>query len=95
MDDSQIYEGVQKRYGVVAKGNYGDYSPMVATAFGYSAEEPTSILADAKLGLSGGNPLALAKLGEVHPHQSLPTWSGRTCGEFGTELDCLQAMGIY
>jgi arsenite methyltransferase len=72
MDDSQIYEEVQKRYGAVAKSNHGDYGRRVAAAFGYSEEELTSIPAEANLGLSCGNPLALAKLREVHPHPSLP-----------------------
>jgi hypothetical protein len=67
MDKTQIYEKVQERYGSVAKGDDAVYGHKVATAFGYSKEELESIPRDANLGLSCGNPLALAKLKEVCP----------------------------
>ncbi|KAI9862261.1 MAG: hypothetical protein M1813_004736 [Trichoglossum hirsutum] len=64
MEEKQIYEKVQEHYGAAAKGNNGDYGRGVAAAFGYTEQELTSIPADANLGLSCGNPLALAKLRE-------------------------------
>lgn len=68
MEEKQIYEKVQEHYGAAAKGNNGDYGRGVAAAFGYTEQELTSIPADANLGLSCGNPLALAKLREVCPN---------------------------
>jgi len=67
MDKAQIYEKVQECYGLAAKGGDAVYGHRVATAFGYSEEELRSIPSDANLGLSCGNPLALAKLREVRP----------------------------
>ncbi|WEW59843.1 S-adenosylmethionine-dependent methyltransferase [Emydomyces testavorans] len=64
MDKDQVYEDVQKHYSSEAKATDADYSKKVAKAFGYSESELTSIPADANLGLSCGNPLALANLKE-------------------------------
>ncbi|KEF56313.1 uncharacterized protein A1O9_07894 [Exophiala aquamarina CBS 119918] len=64
MDDSQIYEKVQEAYSAAVKGNSSDYGQKVAAAFGYSEKELASIPTGANLGLSCGNPLALAKLRE-------------------------------
>lgn len=66
MDDSQIYEKVQEAYSAAVKGNSSEYGHKVAAAFGYSKEELASIPKGASLGLSCGNPFALAKLREVH-----------------------------
>jgi hypothetical protein len=71
MDKTQIYENVQECYGSAAKGDDAVYGHKVATAFGYSKEELESIPRDANLGLSCGNPLALAKLKEVCPPRFL------------------------
>jgi hypothetical protein len=65
MDAEQIYEKVQERYGSAAKTNSGEYGRKVAKAFGYTEDELGNIPQDANLGLSCGNPLALAKLSEV------------------------------
>ncbi|KAK2804014.1 hypothetical protein FQN51_002542 [Onygenales sp. PD_10] len=64
MADADIYQQVQERYSSAAKTNDEDYGRDVATAFGYSREELASIPEDANLGLSCGNPLALAQLRE-------------------------------
>ncbi|KAK5069361.1 hypothetical protein LTR51_008611 [Lithohypha guttulata] len=64
MDKAKIYEKVQERYGLAAKSDDTAYGHRVATAFGYTEEELGSIPTDANLGLSCGNPLALAKLRE-------------------------------
>ena len=66
----QIQEVVQERYGSIAASNLSGENAgvrSVAEAFGYSAEELSSIPADANMGLSCGNPTAYANLrpGEV------------------------------
>jgi arsenite methyltransferase len=66
----QILDSVRSKYGAVAKSNLSNEHAgvqAVAEAFGYSAEELTSIPADANMGLSCGNPTATAHLrsGEV------------------------------
>jgi arsenite methyltransferase len=76
MNSSTIYEEVQKRYSSCAQEESGDYATSVAKAFGYSEEELKSIPNDANLGLSCGNPTALANLREVsrfltHTHYAL------------------------
>jgi len=66
----QILESVRSKYGAVAQSalsNNDDGVKAVAVAFGYSAEELTSIPAEANMGLSCGNPTATAHMrpGEV------------------------------
>lgn len=70
MNEKQIYEKVQERYGSAAKDNDDNYGHTIAKAFGYSEEELESIPRNANLGLSCGNPLVLAKLKEVGPEYS-------------------------
>lgn len=70
MDSKHVYEKVNERYGSAAQGVSAEYSRKVAEAFGYTADELASIPQGANLGLSCGNPLALAKLKEVRPHSS-------------------------
>ena len=66
----QILESVRSKYGAVAGSTLSsndDGVRAVAEAFGYTAEELTSIPAEANMGLSCGNPTATANLrrGEV------------------------------
>ncbi|WP_263375777.1 arsenite methyltransferase [Granulicella aggregans] len=66
----QLLESVKSKYGAVAESSLSnDYAGVqaVAEAFGYTAEELTSIPAEANMGLSCGNPTATAHLrpGEV------------------------------
>lgn len=66
----QILESVRSKYGAVAQSKLSsndDGVKAVAEAFGYSAEELTSIPAEANMGLSCGNPTATAHIrpGEV------------------------------
>jgi SAM-dependent methyltransferase len=66
----QLLDSVKSKYGAVAASTLtNDHSGVkaVAEAFGYSAEELTSIPAAANMGLSCGNPTATAhlKAGEV------------------------------
>src|ERR1700760_3607404 len=66
----QILDSVRSKYGAVAESDLSNEHAgvqAVAEAFGYSAEELTSIPAEANMGLSCGNPTATAHLraGEV------------------------------
>lgn len=61
----QLLESVRARYGAVAESSLSsehDGVRAVAEAFGYTAEELTSIPAEANMGLSCGNPTATANL---------------------------------
>src|SRR3954469_22908635 len=65
-----VQEVVRENYAAVAASSLTNESPgvrAVAEAFGYSAEELSSIPAEANMGLSCGNPIATANLrpGEV------------------------------
>jgi arsenite methyltransferase len=67
---STLIEAVKDKYGSVAESDLSSAHTgvhAVAEAFGYSAEELTSIPAEANMGLSCGNPTATANLrpGEV------------------------------
>ena len=66
----QLLGAVRSKYGAVAESTLSnDHAGVkaVAEAFGYTAEELTSIPAEANMGLSCGNPIATAHLksGEV------------------------------
>jgi arsenite methyltransferase len=66
----RLMEAVKAKYGAVAESDLSSRHAgvkAVAEAFGYSAEELTSIPAEANMGLSCGNPTATAHLrpGEV------------------------------
>ena len=67
---TDIRKVVQEKYGQVAKSTLSSSDAgvrKIAEAFGYSADELSSIPADANMGLSCGNPTATASLkpGEV------------------------------
>ncbi|KAB2574651.1 putative arsenite methyltransferase [Lasiodiplodia theobromae] len=64
MDSSEIYEQVRKHYTAASQSTNASYSKTVAKSFGYSEEELASISEDANLGLSCGNPLAIASVKE-------------------------------
>lgn len=65
MEATEIYDQVNRRYGSVVKSQTGNYEQAVAKAFGYTEEELAGIPDGANLGLSCGNPFALARLREV------------------------------
>lgn len=65
MDARDIYTEVGKRYSAAAAGVEAQYADSVAKSFGYTKEELSNIPQDANLGLSCGNPLAIATLREV------------------------------
>ena len=66
----QLIESVQSKYAAVARSTLSNKNAgvkAVAEAFGYSPEELSSIPAEANMGLSCGNPTAIASIrpGEV------------------------------
>jgi SAM-dependent methyltransferase len=66
----KIQDSVKAKYGAIAESSLSSNDAgvkAVAEAFGYSADELTSIPAEANMGLSCGNPTATAhlKLGEI------------------------------
>ena len=70
MKQQAVLETVRSKYAAVAESELStnhEGVKAVAEAFGYSAEELTSIPAEANMGLSCGNPTAIASLrpGEV------------------------------
>lgn len=71
MDSDTIYQQVQDCYSSTARAQKLAHSDTIAQAFGYTAEELNSIPSDANLGLSCGNPLAIASLQEVSSFASL------------------------
>ncbi|KAL9597363.1 MAG: hypothetical protein Q9219_005172 [cf. Caloplaca sp. 3 TL-2023] len=63
LDPQTVYTGVQEHYGSAAKDSSDSgYGHRVASAFGYSKEELTNAPAESNLGLSCGNPFAIANL---------------------------------
>ena len=74
MNADKIYESVLDRYTAAARGADPSYSHSVAKSFGYTEEELASVPQDANLGLSCGNPTAIASLREVqdrfHPQRA-------------------------
>ncbi|KAH7067134.1 ubiE/COQ5 methyltransferase [Paraphoma chrysanthemicola] len=63
MDSATIYQHVSDRYSATARGETSTHHvETVAQAFGYSSKELASIPGESNLGLSCGNPLALANL---------------------------------
>lgn len=68
MDSSKIYDQVREHYSSVSRNTSVKYGQAVAQSFGYSADELANIPQDANLGLSCGNPLAIASLKEASRH---------------------------
>ena len=66
LNSGSIYAGVQDHYGSTAMDQTKDnqYGHAVASAFGYSEQELLDAPAESNLGLSCGNPFAMANLQE-------------------------------
>ena len=71
MNNQNVYDKVREHYSKASQGDDRDYGRKVAKEFGYSIEELDGIPEDSNLGLSCGNPLALANVKEVC---SLSSW---------------------
>ncbi|EJT75210.1 hypothetical protein GGTG_05147 [Gaeumannomyces tritici R3-111a-1] len=63
MESSKIYDQVREHYSSALRSTGVKYGEAVAKSLGYSADEPANIPKDANLGLSCGNPLAIAIIG--------------------------------
>ncbi|KAH7120887.1 ubiE/COQ5 methyltransferase [Dendryphion nanum] len=62
MDAQNIYQRVQDHYGSLARTEKHSSSSAIAQAFGYTEEQLNEIPQGANLGVSCGNPLAIATL---------------------------------
>lgn len=85
MDSEKIYEAVQEHYSFAAKSSGGQYGEKVAEAFGYTKDDLENIPEDANLGLSCGNPLAIANLKEVRYPSSFHAQPSHWQGEKRTD----------
>ena len=65
MDSQKIYNQVYQHYSTVSRDTSARYSEAIARSFGYSEEELADIPEGSNLGLSCGNPLAIASICEV------------------------------
>jgi hypothetical protein len=65
MESSTIYESVQEHYSTIAKGTEHSNEQEIAEHFGYDSEDLNNLPEGANLGLSCGNPLAIAALKPV------------------------------
>ena len=66
MNSAEMYRAVRQRYSIASRGTAdGKYESTVAVSFGYSEEDLKSVPKGANLGLSCGNPLAIAGLKEA------------------------------
>lgn len=75
MDSQKIYDQVRAHYSAASQGSTAEYSNAIAESFGYTKEELASAPEGSNLGLSCGNPLAIASISEVcrDPPASFPT----------------------
>ena len=65
MDSQKIYNQVHEHYSIVSQDTSARYGETIAKSFGYSEEELADIPEGSNLGLSCGNPLAIASIREV------------------------------
>jgi arsenite methyltransferase len=73
MQTTATYEDVNDRYSRIARESAesnAEHSQKVALSFGYSLEELKAIPEGSNLGVSCGNPIALAGLKEVSTSKS-------------------------
>ena len=83
MNERMIIDDVRDQYAGVARGELSNDSSSVrsiASAFGYSEVELNQLPAEANMGLSCGNPLALAGIRE---------------GEVVVDLGCGGGMDVF
>ena len=65
MDSQKIYDQVRAHYSAASQGTTAAYGSAIAKSFGYSEEELANVPEGSNLGLSCGNPLAVASVSEV------------------------------
>jgi arsenite methyltransferase len=104
MDADSIYTTVSSRYSATATSSSpNNHAATVAQAFGYSAEDLSSIPSSSNLGLSCGNPLAIASLKEGETVVDLGCGTGfdvflaaKSVGEKGRVVGVdMNEVGIY
>lgn len=72
MAEINVKKAVQESYGAIAREVTSDSkATAVAEAFGYNHEELSQLPEGANMGLSCGNPLALASLKQVPAPQTI------------------------
>ncbi|CAH0023361.1 unnamed protein product [Clonostachys rhizophaga] len=64
MDSQTIYHQVSTHYSAASKGTTTEYGSAVAKSFGYSEDELAKAPEGSNLGLSCGNPLAIASISQ-------------------------------
>uniref|UniRef100_A0A8H7NCG9 Arsenite methyltransferase n=1 Tax=Bionectria ochroleuca TaxID=29856 RepID=A0A8H7NCG9_BIOOC len=64
MDPQTIYHQVSTHYSAASQGMTAEYGSAVAKSFGYSEDELASAPEGSNLGLSCGNPLAIASISQ-------------------------------
>jgi ubiquinone/menaquinone biosynthesis C-methylase UbiE len=87
MDESQIKTAVSQRYGEIARGESScaalcgcaENAGSLALSFGYSADELAALPAGANLGLSCGNPQAIARIQPGETVLDLGSGAGFDC----------------
>ena len=96
---TEIIEAVRERYAGAARSGLSSEQTgvrAVAEAFGYTAEELSSIPAGANLGLSCGNPTALANLREGETVVDLGSGGGLDVFLAAQKVGATgRAVGIY
>lgn len=92
MDNNTVYSAVDSHYGQAAQNGDRGYSERVAKQFGYSAGELEGIPQDANLGLSCGNPHALANLSK--DETVIDLGSGAGLDIFIAARSCKRAIGV-
>lgn len=65
MASQDIYTKVSEHYSAASQATSAEYSSAVAKSFGYTDEELADVPEGSNLGLSCGNPLAMASIAEV------------------------------
>lgn len=97
MDVEGIYKGVSERYSSAANFATSARGNTIAQAFGYTEKELSSDPEGSNLGLSCGNPLAIATLREVYfPFSALQDYALTLCqGETVIDLGSGAGFDVF
>ncbi|KFA60385.1 hypothetical protein S40285_07684 [Stachybotrys chlorohalonatus IBT 40285] len=79
MDPQTIYDQVSTHYSAASQGTTTEYESAIAKSFGYSEDELASAAEGSNLGLSCGNPLAMASIREGETVIDLGSGAGFDC----------------
>lgn len=94
MSSQEIYDKVGEHYSAQASRNTNDraYAATVAKSFGYSEEDITKAPEGSNLGLSCGNPLAMASITEGETIIDLGSGAGLM--SFRPPIELAQVAGL-